>query len=429
MSIDLNNAQFRKFVSFADEADSYNAIAQIGEVKGHNASGVLQNRKIEAKSQLDWVGNVLRFSKSRTTNNAVRELFLNTVLKMCNVSSVEQLPESVQSALVLDDYGKGKPLTARRILAVTDALKSEAEMEAKKRVDEMAPLAAQLGITGKSSGKIASICVPGSGLEEAKDPKAELQRRMNTVATAAVQTGAASVVAGMRKKDGEFDFDQYAGTFEVDLARHFPIKFNNGPTVDTLGSEKARDAYVEFLTDGKVKTYAEADRQTKIKVAALISFTTQGFSACAIKGVGNAFDENGSTTRLNVGRLSAGVSRTDYFDITKDKDGNIIIQHDLTFRSPAVIMKDEKQTPGIYPLNEGSTMEYHFNVTVSAESLERFANADWKDFNEGEISEIENDIERPHCVEEAANALPKDFKLDVAVDLSFKINADEMDVS
>ena len=81
MSIDLNNAQFRKFVSFADEADSYNAIAQIGEVKGHNASGVLQNRKIEAKSQLDWVGNVLRFSKSRTTNNAVRELFLNTVLK------------------------------------------------------------------------------------------------------------------------------------------------------------------------------------------------------------------------------------------------------------------------------------------------------------------------------------------------------------
>ena len=108
MKIDLNNKQFRTFVRFADEADSYTAIAQIGEVSpGQDTSvaGTLLNRRIVAKEQFDWVGNRLRRSRSRDTNNATRELFLNTVLKTCNVSSVNELPESVQNALLMKDYG------------------------------------------------------------------------------------------------------------------------------------------------------------------------------------------------------------------------------------------------------------------------------------------------------------------------------------
>ena len=55
-------------------------------------------------------------------NDEVREIFRNTILTMCRVSSVNQLPQNVQDAMLLKDYGHGKPLSARRIIAVSKAL-------------------------------------------------------------------------------------------------------------------------------------------------------------------------------------------------------------------------------------------------------------------------------------------------------------------
>jgi hypothetical protein len=56
--------------------------------------------------------------------------------------------------------------------------------------------------------------------------------------------------------------------------------------------------------------------------------------------------------------------------------------------------------------------------------IDMFGGADWKNYDREAIRKIENDLARPHRLEEAANALPEDTRLDVDVDVSFGINVD-----
>ena len=55
-------------------------------------------------------------------NNATRDAFRQAVADM--FGGKNHIPDSVKDAMKLEDYGKGKPLTARRILAVKAAIDS-----------------------------------------------------------------------------------------------------------------------------------------------------------------------------------------------------------------------------------------------------------------------------------------------------------------
>ena len=131
LGIDLNNAQFRQFVDFASTAranGSDSKIAQIGTSgQGVDGANPLAGRTIVPKSQWDFRGNIGRRAASRATNDSVRELFRNTLIEMFGGES--KIPQSVKDAMKLQDYGKGKPLTARRILAVSAAATAAAPTE------------------------------------------------------------------------------------------------------------------------------------------------------------------------------------------------------------------------------------------------------------------------------------------------------------
>lgn len=120
MAIDINNVNFKMFTDFAATAKQ-SARAQFeskivpdGEV-----------RTIKAAGGLDFVGNVGRLSKYKTTNDSVRQLFRETVAGMFGCE--EDIPDSVLKAMKFEDYGKGKPLTARRITAVKNAIEAFAK--------------------------------------------------------------------------------------------------------------------------------------------------------------------------------------------------------------------------------------------------------------------------------------------------------------
>ena len=120
MAIDINNINFKMFTNFAATAKQ-SARAQFesklvpdGEV-----------RTIKAAGGLDFVGNVGRLSKYKTTNDSVRRLFRETVAGMFGCE--EDIPDSVLKVMKLEDYGKGKPLTARRITAVKNAIEAFAK--------------------------------------------------------------------------------------------------------------------------------------------------------------------------------------------------------------------------------------------------------------------------------------------------------------
>ncbi len=65
-----------------------------------------------------------RGKDQQNLNNATRTLFKQTVLDALGLKDENELPKSVKDAMKLSDYhNKGRPLTARRIIAVVDAIR------------------------------------------------------------------------------------------------------------------------------------------------------------------------------------------------------------------------------------------------------------------------------------------------------------------
>ena len=65
-----------------------------------------------------------RGKDQQNLNNATRALFKQTVLDALGLKDENELPKSVKDAMKLSNYhNKGRPLTARRIIAVVDAIR------------------------------------------------------------------------------------------------------------------------------------------------------------------------------------------------------------------------------------------------------------------------------------------------------------------
>ena len=120
MAIDINNINFKMFTNFAATAKQ-SARAQFESKLVPDGEA----RTIKAAGGLDFVGNVGRLSKYKTANDSVRRLFRETVAGMFGCE--EDIPDSVLKVMKFEDYGKGKPLTARRITAVKNAIETFAK--------------------------------------------------------------------------------------------------------------------------------------------------------------------------------------------------------------------------------------------------------------------------------------------------------------
>jgi len=136
MPINVNgyNATFQEFADFAKimttgQGDE-NSIARVGT--GVNiAEGSLAGRTITA-STTDSVRGFFKWFRSaddKAANNEVRKLFKDAIIDMFGGES--KIPESVKDAMKLADYDKGKPLTARRIIAVQNAIDASGTKEAR----------------------------------------------------------------------------------------------------------------------------------------------------------------------------------------------------------------------------------------------------------------------------------------------------------
>ena len=123
--INAVNEQFSRFVSFAQErvqAGKEKAIATKGDVMAHGGT-TLEERKITVTDKIDWVSlSIFRGGGAKRANNEVREMFRKAVADM--FGGENNIPDKVKEAMLMKDYGCGKPLTARRILAVRDAIEN-----------------------------------------------------------------------------------------------------------------------------------------------------------------------------------------------------------------------------------------------------------------------------------------------------------------
>ena len=112
------NNVFNAFVKFAQKnmaADNEKAIAaaNIRPLKGRN---ILSIKKASNDSVHNWTRGIDEW----ILNDHTRKLFKKAVADMFGGEG--KIPESVKKAMILDDYNQGKPLTARRIIAVKQAI-------------------------------------------------------------------------------------------------------------------------------------------------------------------------------------------------------------------------------------------------------------------------------------------------------------------
>lgn len=108
---------FKAFTNFAEQSITSGKSTAIARVV---SEGPLAGRKI-ASAKSDWTGiGIGRLSSLKNANNIARNLFAKAVADM--FGGMDKVPDSVKDAMKLDDYGKGKPLTARRIAAVKAAI-------------------------------------------------------------------------------------------------------------------------------------------------------------------------------------------------------------------------------------------------------------------------------------------------------------------
>lgn len=138
LNLDKYGAQYNAFVDFANaNANDEDTLACIGGGALLDPDG--KPRTIVAKNDGDkikslWKNQLFgRTGDQERLNNSVRDLFKETVFKVCGAKNFNELPPSVRRVMKEHDYevDGGHPLSVRRILAVTSAILAEADKEAK----------------------------------------------------------------------------------------------------------------------------------------------------------------------------------------------------------------------------------------------------------------------------------------------------------
>ena len=103
------SANFQKFVDFANKAYATKSEGTVARFSGMPKG--------------DYQGSFASFwrtSDMKTANDQVRDLFRKTVADM--FGGERNIPDIVRDNMKLEDFGKGKPLTARRIMLVKSAI-------------------------------------------------------------------------------------------------------------------------------------------------------------------------------------------------------------------------------------------------------------------------------------------------------------------
>ncbi len=122
MTLELNNATYKALIDFASQPKvGGRTIASINDDKKliKNDSS-LAGRTIVASKNWDFIGNIGRNASKQEANNTVRNLFRQSIIDMFGGESM--IPDSVKTAMKLEDYDKGKPLSVRRIRIVKAAI-------------------------------------------------------------------------------------------------------------------------------------------------------------------------------------------------------------------------------------------------------------------------------------------------------------------
>ena len=161
MALDINgyNATFKAFTDFAQAKVDAGQNKAIARASAGVATGALASRDIKSATT-DSLRGFFKWSRSsddKAANDATRKLFRDAIVDM--FSGESKIPAAVKKAMIMADYDCGKPLTARRILAVKAAIDASGTTEVRKldvfQSSDAAAIARSMGFTKSEMPKLA----------------------------------------------------------------------------------------------------------------------------------------------------------------------------------------------------------------------------------------------------------------------------------
>ena len=407
MAIELNAnqyaAQFSAFVKFAGH-NNQGFVARIEKQKPDNNlldpdnPGKLvgpdgQARNIVAKSW-DGSGQFLRTKGSRTVNNEVRELFLKTILGVCGAKKVEDLPQSVQDVLKIEDFdGKGHPLTARRIKAVTKAVQEHLGLTeaAGAYVSGSSPAVAKL-----QHMVMTAPCIPANATTPA-DKMAAFGDKLRENATKEIITTIPDIIGKSLITNGKIDFNKVHEQFKKDINRDMRIyigktgagnkggidgleKGNDGGRTEIPRNyEEARDGLVKFITGDKDDTFEDASESVKRQTVVLMSILNQ----CASISMMTAFMSTVTTDNASYMFSDQGTKAGTNLDFTLTRKSNGDIQITLSQDNGCGVLTVTDENGGGTFFMDGATSycRVGLDINLSSDRLQSVADGDWSQFD------------------------------------------------
>jgi hypothetical protein len=397
MAIELNAnqyaAQFSAFVKFAGH-NNQGFVARIEKQKPDNKlldpdnPGKLvgtdgQARNIVAKS---WDGskNVFRTKGSRSVNNEVRELFLKTILGVCGAKKVEDLPQSVQDVLKIEDFdGKGHPLTARRIKAVTKAVQEHLGLSeaAGAFVSGSSPAASKL-----QHLVMTAPCIPA----DVTDPiqkAAVFSTKLRENTDKQIAIGVSYLIGKDYVSDGKINFEKVHDQFNKDYHRGMKIYVGDGKGRKELdrGYEEGRDGLVKFITGEKNATFEGASDSVKRQTVVMMSIINQFASSSIMHAFMETVEREDGAFVYGDQATEAGTNMD--FTLTRKSNGDIQITMSQDNGCRVLTVNDENGGGVFYMDGATSCCRVGLDIILSPDRLESVADGDWSKFDYGAFYE------------------------------------------
>lgn len=147
--LNINANTYETLKAFGDFAIKFGSDSKAVARTGIGESGLAVNRTLDDKAYA-----FSRAANQKLLNNDTRAEFRNAIASL--FGGEERIPRNVKKAMILGDYGKGKPLTARRIaevaVAVTDAIRRSGGLQVEGRTVDMPALLNDFGAAAVKGG-------------------------------------------------------------------------------------------------------------------------------------------------------------------------------------------------------------------------------------------------------------------------------------
>ncbi len=308
----------------------------------------------------------------------MRGLFLRTVLAVCGVKKMEDLPPAVLDVMRKDDFeADGRPLTVRRIRAVTNAILANAGAAANQTI-------AAAFVSGNDTAAVQHLqrivatapCLPADATPEEKG--AAFAAKLSENVAKAMTTRVTHVFCKSFVGNKVENFDNDHGQFKVDQKRDMKVYIDDRDKRDDISQdyEKARDKLVRFITGNDEDTFKDASESVKRQTGLLMSFLNQYTATSVMSGFTDTVEREGVNVQFGGATTGRAESEMD-FTLGRTAAGDIQITFGKDLGAAGIGLTDEEGDKMYMLDGDTSRCRIGMEIILPADNFREVAEADW----------------------------------------------------